>query len=181
MELIGNPDRRGPDAGSQDSAPESPRRILRLTRYDDVCSVLRDPGFGRAEFLELIAPGNREPFAPGLSMRFQDPPAHTRLRNLVGKVFTHARVGALRPRVQRIVDELLDASRDAGRMDVVAGFGLALSLRAILELLGVPATDHEQFREWSRTVTQSMDAAIGADGAGRAVAATGEAARGATC
>lgn len=171
MGLIGNPYRHGSDAGSQDSAPGSPRRIWRLTRYDDVCSVLRDPAFGRAEFLELIAPGNREPLAPGLSMRFQDPPAHTRLRNLVGKVFTHARVGALRPRVQRIVDELLYASRDAGRMDVVASFGLAVSLRVILELLGVRAADHEQFREWSRAVTQSMDAAIGADGIGRAAAA----------
>jgi hypothetical protein len=125
--------------------------------------VLRDTGFGRAGFLELIMPGSGEPLAPGLSMRFQDPPAHTRLRNLVGKVLTHGRVSALRPRIQRIVDELLDAGRSAGGMDLIAGLGLPLSLRVILELLGVPAADHGQFRAWSRSVTQSMDTAPSPD------------------
>ena len=104
-------------------------------------------------------------------MRFQDPPVHTHLRNLVGKAFTHAGVSALRPRIQQIVDELLDAGRDAGGMDLIAGLGLPLALRVILELFGVPAADHEQFREWSRIVTQSMDTAVGPDGIACAAAA----------
>ena len=111
--------------------------MWRLTRYDDVCFVLRDPGFGRAGLLELIAPGSREPSGPRSSMRFEDPPVHTHLRNLVGKAFTHAGVGALRPRIQQIVDELLDAGRDAGGIDLIAGLGLPLALRVIVELFGI--------------------------------------------
>jgi cytochrome P450 len=168
MELAADPDQRGADFGS---ARQSPRGVWRLTRYDDICSVLRDQDFGRAGFLELIAPESREALAPGLSMRFHDPPAHTRLRNLVGKALTRARVRALRPLIQRTVEELLDVGRNAGGMDLIAGLGLTLSLRVILEFLGVPATDHGQFREWSRTVTQSMDTAVGPDGTARAAAA----------
>src|SRR3954453_22203904 len=38
-----------------------------------------------------------------------DPPDHSRLRRLVSAAFTPRRVEELRPRVQAIVDELLDA------------------------------------------------------------------------
>ena len=40
-----------------------------------------------------------------------DPPDHTRLRRLVSAAFTPRRVEALRPRVQAIVDDLLDDDR----------------------------------------------------------------------
>jgi len=154
---------------AEDPVHESRRGVWLLTRYDDVSAALRDARFGRKGFLELMAPQNGE--SKTSPMRFQDPPGHTRLRNLIGKVFSHELVGSLRPRIQHIVDDLLDLARDTGGMDLIAGLGLTLSVRMILELLGVPAADHERFAQWSRDMTQSLDAAAGSDASARGIAA----------
>ncbi|WP_310718976.1 cytochrome P450 family protein [Streptomyces lydicus] len=80
-----------------------------------------------------------------------DPPHHTRLRKLVAKEFTARRVEALRPRVQQITDELLDAMLAApdGRADLVETLAFPLPMTVICELIGVPAMDREAFRGWS--------------------------------
>ncbi|MFI1434387.1 cytochrome P450 [Streptomyces lydicus] len=80
-----------------------------------------------------------------------DPPHHTRLRKLVAKEFTARRVEALRPRVQQITDELLDAMLAApdGRADLVEALAFPLPMTVICELIGVPAMDREAFRGWS--------------------------------
>ncbi|MFF7415036.1 cytochrome P450 family protein [Streptomyces lydicus] len=80
-----------------------------------------------------------------------DPPHHTRLRKLVAKEFTARRVEALRPRVQQITDELLDAMLSApdGRADLVEALAFPLPMTVICELIGVPAMDREAFRGWS--------------------------------
>jgi cytochrome P450 len=154
---------------AEDPVHESTRSVWLLTRYNDVSAALRDPRFGRKGFLDLIAPPNSEPKI--LPMRFQDAPGHTRLRNLVSNVFTHDLVGSLRPRIQRIVDDLLDRARNAGGMDLIAGLGLTLSVQVILELLGVPAADHEPFARWSRDMSESLDVAAGSHASARGNAA----------
>ncbi|MER7519876.1 cytochrome P450 [Streptomyces sp. NPDC126499] len=78
-----------------------------------------------------------------------DPPDHTRLRGLVAGEFTGRRVEALRPRVQELTDELLDAMAPAGRADLVDAFAFPLPITVICELLGVPAADRDSFRAWS--------------------------------
>jgi cytochrome P450 len=78
-----------------------------------------------------------------------DPPQHTRLRRLVSKAFTARRVEGLRPRVQEITDGLLDRITPRGSADLVAEFGLPLPITVIGELLGVPETDRDRFREWT--------------------------------
>jgi pimeloyl-[acyl-carrier protein] synthase len=156
---------------AEDPVHETARGVWLLTRYDDVCAALRDPRLGRKGIIESIARQNgaREPSA--CPMRFQDPPRYTELRNLIGKVFNPGLLDGMRPRIQQIVDGLLGAARDAGGMDLVAGLGLAVSVQVILELLGVPAADHEQFCAWSHDMTQSLDAAAGAEVSARGAAA----------
>jgi len=73
-----------------------------------------------------------------------DPPDHTRLRRLVQAAFTRGRIEGLRPRVQAIVDELLDgvaACGPGGRVDLVSTFAFPLPFTVICELLGVPEPD----------------------------------------
>jgi cytochrome P450 len=73
-----------------------------------------------------------------------DPPDHSRLRRLVSAAFTPRRVEALRPRVQVIVDDLLDDMAEAGpdaRVDLIGAFAFPLPFTVICELLGVPEPD----------------------------------------
>src|SRR5205823_8503826 len=73
-----------------------------------------------------------------------DPPDHTRLRRLVAAAFSVRRIEALRPRVQTIVDDLLDAIAAVGpdaRVDLVASFAFPLPFTVICELLGVSEPD----------------------------------------
>jgi cytochrome P450 len=87
---------------------------------------------------------------PLLSHRMlaSDPPDHTRLRKLVSHAFTPGRVAALRPRVQAITDELLDAldAAPGQPVDLVDGFAFPLPIIVICELLGVPVGDRDRLR-----------------------------------
>ncbi|MEU1474797.1 cytochrome P450 [Streptomyces sp. NPDC001668] len=87
--------------------------------------------------------------AIGLNMLQLDPPDHTRLRRLVAREFTARRIEALRPRIRRIADELLDTVLPLGRADLVEAFAKPLPMAVICELLGVPDTDRERFGAWS--------------------------------
>ncbi|MFD5594782.1 cytochrome P450 [Streptomyces griseorubiginosus] len=81
-----------------------------------------------------------------------DPPEHTRLRALVSRAFTPRRVETLRPRIQEITDELLDAMLPYGRADLVTSFAYPLPITVICELLGVPEMDRTEFRKLSTEV-----------------------------
>jgi cytochrome P450 len=128
-----------------------------LTRYRDVHDALRDARFSveriRAplvrdnltrmpEFLRQSAQGLR-------SMLIMDPPDHTRVRKLVNKAFTPKRIAALRAHIEALVGTLLDEAAERGRFDVIHDLAEPLPAIVIAELLGVPAQDHRQFREWS--------------------------------
>ncbi len=130
-----------------------------LTRYCDVLAALRDPRFsvdrtrsnlfrGSQSPLKQLGEGFRRAFLN--MMLFRDPPDHTRLRNLVNKVFTPRMVGSLRPRIQKIVDDRLDAVEERGEMDLVRDLADPFPVTVIAEMLGIPAADREEFRRWSR-------------------------------
>ncbi|WP_055567666.1 cytochrome P450 family protein [Streptomyces atriruber] len=87
--------------------------------------------------------------AIGLNMLQTDPPHHTRLRRLVAREFTARRIEALRPRIEQLTNELLDAMLPLGKADLVEAFAMPLPMAVICELLGVPAADRDQFRIWS--------------------------------
>jgi cytochrome P450 len=79
----------------------------------------------------------------------REPPDHTRLRRLVLKAFTPRTVEALRPRIQAIVDGLIDAFDGAGEVDLIAEYIEPLPVTVIAELLGIPEADSHQLRPWS--------------------------------
>lgn len=100
-----------------------------------------------------------------------DPPHHTRLRKLVAREFTSRRIEALRPKVQRVTDELLDAMTAGGNRtaDLVDALAFPLPMTVICELLGVPDLDRASFRGWSNEIV----APTGAEAEGAAVQAMG--------
>jgi nocardicin N-oxygenase len=79
-----------------------------------------------------------------------DPPEHTRVRSLVLRALTGARVERLRPYVEGLVDELLDAmEQHGGPVDLNETLAFPLPMRVICKLLGVPDDDLDSFRNWT--------------------------------
>jgi cytochrome P450 len=136
---------------------DGPLNAWVVTRHADVVTALGDARLS-AERINLstdwLPTGLRETLGPvfralSRQMLFLDPPDHTRLRGLVNKAITPRVVEGMRPHIQEIVDDLLDAVQEAGRMDVIKDFAYPLPAIVIAEMLGVPPEDREQFRIWS--------------------------------
>ncbi|PGW17330.1 cytochrome P450 family protein [Bacillus cereus] len=131
--------------------------------YDDVVTILKDPRFIK-DLRKFTPPHDKQnPIEENtaVSKLFEwlmnmpnmltvDPPDHTRLRRLVSKSFTPRMIEDLRPRIQQIADELLAAVQEQGKMEIIADFAYPLPIIVISEMLGIPATDRNQFREWTQ-------------------------------
>jgi cytochrome P450 len=146
---------------AEDPVHRHPLGFFVLTRYDDVAAFLRDARFGKSGYEALFEArfgGGPDASWLALSMLFRDPPDHTRLRALVGQAFTPRVVETLRPRIQAIVELLLDRVAQAGSMDVIEDLAYPLPVTVISELLGVPAGEADQIKAWSRDVARALDA-----------------------
>jgi cytochrome P450 len=150
----------------------SPMGNWMLFRYDDAVSVLRDPKMSvdvakatptlaTQMFEEML--GDRETDRRDRAMLNLDPPDHDRLRRLVAKAFNPRMIEALRPRVQQLVDEYLDAVAARGEMDVIADLAFPLPFTVISEMLGMPEGDRQSLREWSHALTKTLDPIITPD------------------
>jgi cytochrome P450 len=86
----------------------------------------------------------------------QDPPVHTRLRNLVNKAFTPRVVERIRPHIADLANGLFDALPQPGSMDVVTDLAVPLPVTVIAEVLGVPASDRGRFKQWSTDIASTL-------------------------
>jgi cytochrome P450 len=128
-----------------------------LTRYTDVRAALSDPRLSADRITPFLA--RRMPTASeavvtllhrvGLWVVFTDPPLHTRLRSVLGRVFTGRAIELRRPRVEAIVAGLLERAAAAGEIDLIRDFAYPLPVTVIGDLLGVPPQDHERLKAWS--------------------------------
>ena len=157
-------------------------RAWLVTRYAEVRAALADPRLHKDWAGKLTSPDWVPDEVTGylsVHMLNTDPPQHTRLRKLVTKAFTGRRVAGLRPRVEAITASLLDAIearvavlRDAGgddSVDLIEAFAFPLPVTVICELLGVPARDRAQFRQWSNAIVASEGEPGGFRAAGAAM------------
>ncbi len=104
-------------------------------------------------FAKVLKTARADGKAPMLARTLNsiDPPEHTRQRRMLIATFTVRRITALREKIQRAVDELIDRMVGQGPpVDLVSSFALPISSQTISELLGVPYADHEFFEAQSR-------------------------------
>ena len=140
--------------------PEGGRAWL-VTRYDDVRAALADPRLAKDWVAHMTPDGfdiNADPVRAYLNRHLlnMDPPDHTRLRRLVVKAFTSRRIAGLRPRISEITAGLLDdMASGPDETDLIGSFAFPLPVIVICELVGIPAKDRAEFREWSGTLLSS--------------------------
>lgn len=131
-----------------------------ISTYEDINTLLRDRRLGR-DMEGAPKPDPRTPFGKlhHNSLMEKEPPDHTRLRSLVNKAFTPARVEALRPQVTEMAHRLLDTIQPRREMDLLADFAEPLPVMVIAELLGVPEDGRAFLRPWSHAIVAMYELA----------------------
>ncbi len=148
-----------------------------LFRYDDVFRLLRDPSLSvddanadhevseRNEIFDALVAEFGDDVGPraDTSILNSDPPDHTRLRKLVSKAFTPRVIEGMRPRIQQLVDEALEAMATSGQPDLVDDLAFPLPFDVITEMLGMPEGDTLALRGWSEAMVKTLDPIISED------------------
>ena len=161
--FVANPYPRYAELREADTLHRTEEGMWILTRHADVLAALRDHRLSsdprHIDTDRRRRPSQVLPFGDGTPpvMLFLDPPDHTRLRKLTNKAFTPRAVEALRPRVVELVEQLLDTAAEQGEVNFMGAVAFPLPVIVICELLGVPAQDQEQFKDWSTAVARALD------------------------
>ena len=145
--------------------PMRPGQLV-LSRYHDAHQLVRDPRFRRASLAEIAArlpAGASDRRAMRMmydSVAFANPPRHTRLRKVISRELTNARVAALAEQVTRLSDRLLDdveeRLRSGETVDMHADFTVGLARTVMADLLGVPEED----RDWMGALVNGVIAVL---------------------
>ncbi|GAA1578201.1 cytochrome P450 [Kribbella hippodromi] len=131
-----------------------------VTRYADQRKLLADPRLssdvGKPGYPNSVARPLKSDEDTGIGFILMDDPEHSRLRRMVTAPFMIKRVEAMRPRVQEIVDELIDDLLAGPKpVDLVTAFALPVPSLVICRLLGVPYEDHDFFQQNSKTLIRT--------------------------
>ena len=130
--------------------------------FDAVNALFRDRRFGR----QILHVATREelgwPPRPKHLKNFDnverysllelEPPGHTRLRKLVNRAFVSRQVELLRPQIEALCNQLLDAQ--SSEIELLAEYATPLPLTTICRLLGVPVEAGLQLLEWSHAIVK---------------------------
>nr|WP_141728323.1 cytochrome P450 [Devosia insulae] len=127
--------------------------------FKDVSLLLRDKRFGR-QILHLMsreqlgmAPPKAHTAAFDQTEKYTllnlEPPAHTRLRALVNRAFVSRNVEQLRPRIERLANELIDGFAADGQVELLRAFAAPIPAIVIAEMIGMPADMAMQLVDWS--------------------------------
>lgn len=145
-------------------------------RHADVTALLRDPRLSARRSSALVdqfPEEEREEFGEfqrifSMWMLFFDAPEHTRPRKVLSRAFAPEALRGIGAKIQKVVNELLDATEADGRMDFIRDFAHPLPAVVIAELLGVPAGDRGRFISWSDDIADFFGGTMTHEAARRA-------------
>jgi cytochrome P450 len=132
--------------------------------FKEVNALLRDKRFGR-EILHVATreelgwpPPKEHTAAFDLTEKYSllalEPPAHTRLRTLVNRAFVSRHVEQLRPRIERLANEIIDGFEGDGRAELIKAYAAPIPAIIIAEMIGLPAEMAPQLLDWSNRMVR---------------------------
>ncbi len=131
-------------------------------RYNDIEKILRDHSRFSSKFgpldLPLGIPPEYEENIHRPSLINSDPPYHRKLRSIVDTLFVPIEISKLAPRIENIVNELIDKiieknnNTTTSTMDLISDFAYPLPATVIAELLGVPFEDRDTYNQWADVI-----------------------------
>ena len=130
--------------------------------HSDANEVFRNKSLGRI-FIDKQPEFEWETFnwLHSDSILDSEPPKHTRLRALVAKAFNRSKIEGMRPAIERITAELLDAIdvkvRSGENFDLIADYAEPLPVRIIADLLGFPESEEHLLRPWSQAIVKMYE------------------------
>lgn len=135
---------------------DEPVKTWMLTRYADVRETVNDRSlwrhWTRSEPGALLRRMDRDP-QPGDPPRIDsilslDEPDHSRVRLPLAKAF-YARINAMKPQIEAIIDEVIDAVPHGAPFDLIGEVAVPIPILVIATILGVERARFREFREWS--------------------------------
>ena len=138
----------------------APMNLWLVTGYDDCFNGLRDDRFSSDRtdmYVQALPDEMRERVQPLLDhvskwIQLTDDPVHTRLRKLVNVAFTPKMIRSLIPRIEELVDGLLDEIKPGDSCDLITQFCQPLPATVICEMLGIPVEERDAFRVMTERV-----------------------------
>ena len=117
-----------------------------ITKYDDVRAISQNPElFSVAETGVIVGDNDPNMFIGKDHMIVTfDGPQHDRYRMLVARGLAPEDAALLRPRIQEIAREIVDAAMRKGSGDFVGEIALRLPSGLIAELMGIPREDSDR-------------------------------------
>ena len=137
-------------------------QMFLAARHGDANDVFRNKSLGRI-FTEKSPEFEWEIFnwLHADSILDSEPPKHTRLRSLVAKAFNRQKIEGMRPAVERITEQLLDAIDEKVKtgqtFDLIADYAEPLPVKIIADLLGFPESEEHLLRPWSQAIVKMYE------------------------
>jgi cytochrome P450 len=94
------------------------------------------------------------------SLVFNDPPLHTRVRQLIMGALTRRAIADLQPALEQWIDHLLDTMQARGAGDLIEDFASAIPIEVIGNLLGVPHDERGPLRRWSLSILGALEPSL---------------------
>jgi cytochrome P450 len=138
--------------------------VVAVTGYDEASDIYRDidtfsscnsvvgpfAGFPvplDGDDVSHIIEGHRHQLPMNEHLVTMDPPEHTRERALLMRLITPKRLKQNEAFMWRLADRQLDEFIADGRCEFISAYSQPFAMLAVADLLGVPESDHQRFRE----------------------------------
>ena len=135
-----------------------------VARHRDLDRIYRDTATFSSDKTEDFAPKfGQSPLYQHhtTSLVFNDAPLHTRVRRIMVGALTPRAIAAMRPGLERLVEDLLDGL--GPEPDLISDFAAAIPVEVIGNLFDIPHEDRGPLRDWSLAILGALEPVLSAD------------------